>query len=221
MEAEEYEAIPWSTLVADAKPAVDRRIYFAGTAVAAVVVLFLVMRFLGSTSPTPAATPATAAATVPAEVISETVDTPLAPAMPAEPLGSISEADLMAIAGEPLATEQRIPILVAEWFVTDYFTRDGSPETLASLEAALGDPGLAALLPHRDPDDTESFVEWARVFSIDEAADETVISVAYRTVTRAEDGFVRDPVRAVTLELANEPTRGWVVTSLPVAADLP
>lgn len=44
--------------------------------------------------------------------------------------------------------------------------------------------------------------------------------MAYRTVHEEEGGFVRDPVRAVSVALMEGPD-GWVVDALPFEIDLP
>ena len=44
--------------------------------------------------------------------------------------------------------------------------------------------------------------------------------MAYRTVHEEEGGFVRDPVRAVSVALTVGPD-GWLVDALPLDIDLP
>ena len=218
MEAEEYEQIPWSNLVAESEPTVDRRLYIAGAAVAVVVVVFLAARLFGSpasqlAAPVPGAPPPAVA-----PVVAD--PPPTVPVVPAEPIGSVSEADLMADAGESDSMNVDVPVLIAEWFVTDFFTRDGSPETLASLEAAVATDELGAELPHHEEPTETVFVEWARVFDLVENDDSIQVSVAYRSVHSEEAGFVRDPVRAVELTLT-EIGQVWLVSSLPSVVGLP
>lgn len=223
MEAEEYEQIPWSNLVAESEPAVDRRLYIAGAAVAAVVVVFLAARMFGSPAPQLAAPlPETASPSVAPAIVDSlpTAAVDAVPIAPAEPIGSVSEADLMADAGGSELMNVDVPVLIAEWFVTDFFTRDGSPETLASLEAAVATDELGAALPHHEESTENVFVEWARVFDLIESADSIQASVAYRSVHSEEGGFVRDPVRAVELTLTDS-GQGWVVASLPSVIALP
>jgi len=218
MESEEYEHIPWSNLVTQTEPTVDRRLYIAGAAVGVVVIMFLASRLFGSTAPQLAAP---LPETVPPAVSPVEVDAPSTPVTPpSEPIGSVSEADLMADAGESSVANIDVPVLIAEWFVTDFFTRDGSPETLASLEAAVATDELAADLPHHDEDASTAFVEWARVFDLNESDDSIQVSVAYRSVHAEEGGFVRDPVQAVELTLT-ETAQGWRVSQLPSAIPLP
>ena len=168
MDAEEYEQIPWSNLVADAQPSIDKRVYIAGAILAAIVVLFIGARAFGGgtvsqAAPTP--NPVAVADATPADVVP---DSPLVPPQ-LEPIVSVSEADLMAGVGEPVGDffdGNEKPKLIAEWFVTDFFTRDGSSETLASLESVLAGAQIAAELPHHEHDGFGVFVEWAKTFEI-------------------------------------------------------
>ena len=222
MESEEFEQIPWSGLVAQAQPTVDPKWYAAGGVVAAIVIVLLVMRMLsGSAAPeivpvlaveSPSQLPAPTAVVEPPSVVADGAITE----------GAITEADLMAI-DEPDFTQGAVDIqrFVAEWFVTDFFTRDGSAETIASLEAALSDGASAVSLPHHEDDGAETFVEWARAFAYEYSANGLVdVSVAFRTVHRSEDGFVRDPVRAVIVRI-----RDWdatpTVIGVPTVTNLP
>jgi hypothetical protein len=219
VDSEEFEQIPWSGLVAQAQPSVDPRWYAVGGVVGAVVIVLLVMRMFSGSAPPDIApvlaneSPPDLSVPVPAPVVEP-------PTVVTE--GAITEADLMAI-DEPGVVQGDVDVqrLVAEWFVTDYFTRDGSAETIASLEAALADVDAVAGLPHHEDDGAETFVEWARAFAYEYAGEDLVdVSVAFRTVHRGEDGFVRDPVRAVVVGIS-----GWnstpVVASVPVFTDLP
>lgn len=218
MEAEEYEQIPWSNLVADSEPSRDRRLYIAGAAIAAIVIAFLAARMFGSPAPSVAAPlPVTVAPSVAPAVVDPQ---PTVPFVADDPIGGVSEADLMADVGNPELADVNVPVLIAEWFVTDYFTRDGSPETLASLEAALANPDLATDLPHHEEASGDAFVEWARAFDVTEVGDGLEVSVAYRSVHAEEGGFIRDSVKAVKLTLTETGGR-WLVTSLPTVASLP
>ncbi len=218
MEAEEYEQIPWSNLVADSEPSADRRLYIAGAAIAAIVIVFLGARLLGSPA---ASVAAPLPVTVPPSVAPAVVDPePAAAVVVDDPIGGVSEADLMADVGDSGLVDMDVPVLIAEWFVTDYFTRDGSPETLASLEAALSTADLAAELPHHGATEGDAFVEWARAFEITEVDDGLEVSVAFRSVHAEEGGFIRDSVSAVTLTLINS-SGHWLVNSLPIVVPLP
>jgi hypothetical protein len=217
MDSEEFEQIPWSGLVAQAQPAVDPKWYVAGGVVGAVVVVLLVLRMFTQSSPPPIA-PIVAVDTLPVQT---------APTMAEDPASTvtgsaITEADLRAI-DMPVVSQGDIGIvqLVAEWFVTDYFTRDGSSETISSLEARLDDGHDLADLPHHGADEVDTFVEWARAFAFDYPDEGLVdVSVAFRTVHRGEEGFIRDPVRAVLVAIRDWDTTPTVV-SAPLTVDLP
>lgn len=216
MEVEEHEQIPWSHLVAEVEPQVDRRIYLVGGAVASVVLLIVAMRFFGSTAAAPV--PQEVAAAMPAPTGTEQVATATVPVV-VTTVGAISEADLMADvpAGNPASIDTAR--LVAEWFVTDFFTRDGSTATLASLEERLRSQASEAL-PHGNDMEPNQFVEWAKVFSLVPTAVGQEASVAYRAVRATNDGFVRDPVRAVAVSLFHDGER-WLVDSLPTSIETP
>jgi hypothetical protein len=219
VDSEEFEQIPWSGLVAQAQPSVDPRWYAVGGVVGAVVIVLLVMRMFSGSAP-PDIAPVLANETPPDLPVP--VPAPVVEPAPIVTDGSITEADLMAI-DEPGVVQEDVNVqrLVAEWFVTDYFTRDGSAETIASLEAALADVNAAGNLPHREDDGAETFVEWARAFAYEYAGEDLVdVSVAFRTVHRGEDGFVRDPVRAVVVGIRNWSTSP-VVAGVPILTDLP
>ena len=221
MESEEYEQIPWANLVADAQPTIDKRLYIVGGVVAMIVAIVLVTRMSspGGSGPPPvseglahAPVPQTQNLTVATDPTS--IETPVA---------VVTEADLMAsIEPNPIAPNTFIPdtrlVVVAEWFVTDFFTRDGSNATVESLKARLA-PDMASDLPHHNPDE-EQFVEWAKVFSVDEADPGYEVLVAFRTVHRTDSGFVRDPVRAVAVRLLADGD-SWIVAGLPTSAETP
>lgn len=223
MDAEEYEQIPWANLVADAQPGIDKRVYIAGGILAAIVVLFIGARAFGGGTVIQAAPAPEPVAVADATPFDLGPDSPFAPP-PLAPIVSVSEADLMAGVGEtfgdPSASGNETPKLIAEWFVTDFFTRDGSAETLASLESVLAGDETAAELPHREHDGFGAFVEWAKTFDVVDHETGVEVSVAYRTVHEEEGGFVRDPVRAVSVVLTVGPD-GWLVDALPLDIDLP
>jgi hypothetical protein len=217
VDSEEFEQIPWSGLVAQAQPSVDPRWYAVGGVVGAIVIVLLVMRMFSGSAP-PDVVPVLANEPLPEQPVPAPAVEP--PTVVTE--GAITEADLMAI-DEPGVVREDVDVqrLVAEWFVTDYFTRDGSAETIASLEAVLADVDAAGDLPHHEDDGAETFVEWARAFAYEYAGEDLVdVSVAFRTVHRGEDGFVRDPVRAVVVGIRNWNTTP-VVASVPIFTDLP
>ena len=217
MESEEYEQIPWSNLVAETKPPVDRRLYIAAGVLGGMIVLVIGMRLFASPSPGPTDLSMSTVSSTSNETVAPTADTPT-PDTPVSVVGAVSEADLMAAYPEVSASSM-VAGFVAEWFVTDFFTIDGSEETVRSIEMRLrGDP--AAELPHEDPELPDTFVEWARAFSIDDDGSNAEVEVAFRTVHATEGGFARDPVGAVVVSLAYLDGQ-WFVTGVPVATGLP
>jgi len=193
---EEFEQIPWSSLVAEQTAGVDRRVYLAVGVVAVLVAAILGSRMIGGTTqPAPLALP-------PVEV--EVPDTSRSEAMttPSSTVGVVvSEADLMAALPTLDPTDSRLAVVFAEWFVTDYFTTDGSIETEESVAAlmSLSSSPDPRELP-RPPDGT--YVEWARATDV-AAADESSLAVRilFRTISSTSDGFVRDPVAAVSVSI--------------------
>ncbi len=189
MEHEDREEIPWSSLVAELDTGVDRRWWIAGGAAVLVVAAILAFRVVMSTGGQPeVVAPAPAVETI---ALAHPTDT----ALPQPAL--LSEADLRAEV-DPARTagaQSR-----AEWFVLDYYTVDGSTETSASIRSALGVP--EATLPHDDPLTPHSFVEWARTIRMVSSDDPIyVFDVAFRTIGMSEEAFVRQPVRAVRVEI--------------------
>jgi hypothetical protein len=216
MEAEEYEQIPWSNLVADTQPGVDRRLYLVGGGIAVVVILILGMRMFGS--PDPAPIPEAAAVSAPVAESLADAAVPDPEPEPAVVVDTVTEADLMAATGSP-SERFAMAEFFAEWFVTDFYTRDGSSETLASLKAVMSE-SMAAELPHGEPDANDAFVEWARAFHTEDRGATVDVSVAFRSVHAVDGGFIRDPVEAVTVTLANIDDR-WTVQNLPRITELP
>lgn len=211
MESEEYEQIPWANLMAEARPTVDPRLYVVGGVVAVIVAIVLAGRMLGSPAPSGATT---VAFEEPATTVVGTL-----PEMVEPTAVVVSEADLMATIEPAIASVDPIAVLTAEWFVTDYFTRDGSAETLASLEGFLP-PALAAALPHHTHEAPDQFVEWAKVFGVTPSDHGLDVSVAFRTVSGTDEGFVRDPVQAVAVGI-EQSGPSWMVISLPINVPVP
>ena len=231
MEREELDQIPWSQLAIEADDGVDRRWYIVGIAVGLVVVAVLAFRLLsgGSGQPDPSAargplgdasvgTPVEdTAATIPAEAVQ--ADDATSVEVPADPMAgdrAITEAQLTVGDTTPDAEE----VVVAEWFITDLFTIDGSPETAAAVRARVSPELLDDPLAHDDPDAVETFVEWARAFRIEDAPTGPMISVAFRTIRRTDAGYVREPVRAVVVPLVSVDEQ-WLVTAWPTTVDPP
>ena len=158
-----------------------RTLYLAAAAIVAVVVGFTGIRFFegqrhgeDTAGPAPTATPAAAAA--------RTTTTTL-----------LSEADLIAV--DPSLATLAV-VARAEWFVTDYFTIDGSPAP--DLQAAFPTDAALPALPHSASDGRVSFVEWARAYDVRQHQEGFVVTVLFRTLFEGEDGiYSRSPLRAV------------------------
>lgn len=188
MEHEEREEIPWSNLVAHVEEGSDRRWYIVAVAVGIVVVAFVGLRFLGTTSggvePADIGAPTSSTTTTVAET-------------------SPSEGALI-VAEEELTTEAEVGtmhvVTRAEWFVADFFTVDGSDATEADLRAALGDDLTDVDLPHGDEAMPETFVEWAKAIAVRDLQPSSFeVDVAYRAITASEGGYERSAVTFVTV----------------------
>lgn len=205
MESEELEQIPWASLLADQAEGVDKRIYMAVGGVGILIVLVLAMKLLGGgAQPVPEAVALAPEVTV-AEVVA--IETPMV----------IAEADLRAVAvAEPVApTRDRLLEVTAEWFVTDWFTRDGSSETIQSVRSMLSSDLSIETLPHEQSDAEVVFVEWAKTVDVEVVeGDVSMVTVAYRSIRQTSEGFVRNPVETVVvaIEASDE---SLTVVSLP------
>jgi hypothetical protein len=190
---DEYEEIPWSTLLSEHQQGRTKTLYLAATVIVAVVVGFVGIRWL--TSPGHGDGGAVAAqadtTTVPGAGAVESTTTATSTT------AILSEADLMAV--EPSILELSA-VARAEWFVTDYFTVDGPlPEELIS--AFVNDAMLPDLPSPSDAD--ISYVEWARAFDIRPTESGYAVSVVFRSLTEEPGGaFIRSPVRAVDVLVA-------------------
>ncbi|MGH8911652.1 MAG: hypothetical protein ACRDVD_04000 [Acidimicrobiia bacterium] len=187
-----FERIPWESLE---KPP-NRR--WALYLVAAAVVMGAVGLTVGRGIATPQAVPpSTVPPTTVAPVTSlpglgpTTIPVASAPDIPT----TWSEADLMAVPAQDLEDGAAA---LAEWYVVDYFTRDGSGA------------------------DGRSFVEWSAVLDkrwlTASALEHTV--VVRRLAAPGDEPYDRVPTEAwrVTTELVDE---GWVVVEGPVEATPP
>lgn len=206
MESEELEQIPWANLVAEQTDGIDKRIYMGVGVVAILVVLIFGMRmFGGSGQPVPLPMES-----LPAVTAVEITPTP-------SPM-VVTEADLRADeAPVPVqASSNLLAEVTAEWFVTDWFTRDGSGETVRSIRSVLS-PDLQSMdLPHDEPDADVVFVEWAKTVEIETISQATVgVTIAYRSIRQTDEGFVRNPVETVVviLDISDDSA---MVTALPI-----
>ena len=200
---DEYEEIPWSTLLTEHRQGRAKTIYLAAAVIVAVVVGFVGIRWF--TAPGHGEQPALAAPV-------ETTTTETAAIEPESSTTTVglSEADLMAVVP---AVAELAAVARAEWFVTDYFTVDGPiPEEL--ITAFVNDAAIPDL-PTGDGAGI-SYVEWARAFDVRPTTSGYVISVVFRSLTEEPDGaFVRGPVRAVDVLIAVEDGETAVV-ELPI-----
>ncbi len=187
---DEYEEIPWRTLLTEHRQGRAKTLYTAAAVIVAVVIGFVGIRWF--TAPSHGEEPALAASTETTTTEAGVVET-----QSSSTTGVLSEADLMAVV--PAAPELSA-IARAEWFVTDYFTVDGPiPEELIS--AFVND----AAIPDLPKDDGVgiSYVEWARAFDVRPTTSGYAISIVFRSLTEEPDGaFVRGPVRAVDVLIA-------------------
>jgi hypothetical protein len=199
---DEYEEIPWSTLLAEHRRGRAKTLYLAAAAVVAVVVAVVVFRWLtapghgdGSALAAPVETSTTA-------MVDSTA--------PTSTTVALSEADLMAV---PPGISELSAVARAEWFVTDYFTIDGPmPEEL--IAAFVNDASIPDL-PGRS-DAAISYVEWARAFDIRPTEQGYAVSVVFRSLTEEPDGsFARSPVRAVEVLVSVEDGE-TAVSDLPI-----
>jgi hypothetical protein len=126
----------------------------------------------------------------------------------------IAEADLRVEEPVSVQTPDVLVEVTAEWFVTDWFTRDGSKETIRSIREAMSPTLEVAAMPHEAEDEPVTFVEWARSVGSEMTADGIEVTVVYRAIRETEEGFVRDPVRTVLLSLQYL-DEAVVVMSLP------
>lgn len=207
MESEEFEQIPWANLVAEQSDGIDKRVYLAVGLVGLLVVAVFGMRLLGGGSqPTP---PVQAIA--PHSPVAREVETVVGAPTPMV----ISEADLMADAPVGISSGNRLVEVTAEWFVTDWFTRDGSQETIRSIREVLSPDVVVGLLPHEAQDHPATFVEWAKAVGTENAPDGGLdVAVAYRAIRETEEGFVREPVITVVVSLTRNGD-SILVTVLP------
>ena len=98
--------------------------------------------------------------------------------------------------------------------MTDWYTRDGSPETVLSIRSALSPTLEIEVIPHETEGEPVTFVEWAKTVGSEVTADGFDVTIAFRAIRETEDGFVRDPVRTVLISLQYQDS-AVLVSSLP------
>lgn len=195
MEDEEFEHIPWASLIGGDD---DRRsrILYIGVAVAAAVVIGVVgARWLAGPQhgPIDADTAAPAPGPV-ATVAAETTTSSTAP---------LTEADLMAAL--PASDDASLAMMRAEWFVRDYFTVDGHAGAGEELRRSFAGGVVVPALPHDDPEISgTTYVEWCRAYRAQPVGvGSFAVGVAFRSLHLDDAGvYRRTPVRAVEVLVA-------------------
>jgi hypothetical protein len=207
MESEEFEQIPWASLVAEQREGVDRRIYLTVGVVGLLVAVVFGMRlFSGGSQPTP---PQAVAIEPPTTALEEAT-----PPSPPQTSMVVAESDLRVDTPRKAQGVDQFVLTTAEWFVIDWFTRDGSQETVRSIKSALS-PALAIdTIPHEIDGEAVTFVEWAKTVDAQATVDGFEVTIAYRSIRETEDGFVRDPVETVSLSIEKQGS-DLTVTALP------
>jgi hypothetical protein len=198
---EEHEEIPWSMLVDHDRRSRSRTLYIGAAVVIALVVIVTGIRWVDSHRHGP---------TEPVAVASSTTT------VPPPTTTVVSEADLMPVDS---ATDRLAAIARAEWFITDYFTIDGSPAP--GLLDAFTDDAVLPDLPQLTGDSAVSFVEWARATAVRSHPGGYAVTVLYRTLyENAEQRFERSPVRGVDVLVIVDGER-TAIAELPVAVPIP
>ena len=190
-DVEIFERIPWDALE---KPR-DRRwiVYLVAAAVVMGAIGVSVGRGMITVGPSPTTAPSVPQTPDPTTPPDVTAPVATAPEIPT----TWTEADLMAVPAETLEDSAAV---MAEWFIVDYFTRDGGNSDAGG----------------------RSFVEWAAVVDckwVSSSVMELTV-VVRRLAAEGNDPYQRIPVEGwqVTTELGDE---GWVVVQGPVATAAP
>lgn len=196
-DAEEMDFIPWSRLVDDNGPGAPRLVYVAAAAVLALGVgAIAAPRLLRSDVPA-------STLDIPAETVSAAVQPDATESRPVP-----SEVPASApVASNLVGDEARRAKVaaVAEIFVQDYFTRDLDPNRALDLATWEIEPG---------PQETSTYVEWARTVEIEAHDADWSVDVAFRVITSVDGTFVRQPIRFVTQRV----DAGEQPVGLPVVA---
>ena len=239
-QAEHFESIPWSSLVPPRNEARRRMLFVAATVVIGVVLGLVGGGFLRGNSGrgTVVSLPPLAAAEPVADPAGESIaplsldlsplDISVESPPPVDAAGVVapvsprlySEADLMAVLPEE---EMRAAVMRAEWFVTDFFTVDGSITAMADMAEVLPIGLTGTSLPHEDPGTSISYVEWARAYLVEPAHPGAYrVTVAFRTLAGPEPGaLVRSAVRAVAVTVEVGADGASAVLDLPSPAERP
>ena len=209
VDEEEYEQIPWSSLLAEHRTGRGRLALGASGVLVVAALVFGLVRWTSSGDVDSNGALLTVPAVEPAPGPPSTSTT--------STVALLSEADLMASASPQVA-----PALIemrAEWFITDYFTVDGEAGAGTELARAfVGDADLPPL-PHvaEDPGGS-SFVEWARAYDSTRVADGSYrVAVAFRSIFMHPDGFyARGPMRAASVVVVVGPDGAAAIGDLPM-----
>jgi hypothetical protein len=208
---EEFGSIPWDALVRPGRPDWRRLVNLGALALAVAAIAALTVRTLWPAGPSidePAldavglAQPASLESVPPAEPI---------PAPEPESVLT-TEADLMAL--DPGSVE-RAAAAYAEWFAAVYFTVDGTHEDLDSW--STNQP------PPTSQPGPMSYVESVTALAVERIDSVSLrVTVVVRTLSTPgpEEGYRRDPVRAVSIPVAITP-EGLAVADLPAPVSLP
>jgi hypothetical protein len=205
---EEYEHVPWSQLVAPSRPALTRPVVVAVAVAGGLLAGFLGSRLAAGNGPADAAPPP-----FPVTSTAPAITAPPDPVVAPPPAPALyTEADLLAVLPEE---EVRLAVMLAEAFVTDYFT----------VVPAAASPPVA------DPDEPEdaaepprqTYVEWARAFRVDGAdPGGYAVHVAFRMLAGdASGGFLRVPLQAVRVDVVRAADGEVTVADLPAPVPAP
>jgi hypothetical protein len=190
---EVYERIPWEHLD---KQGSDRQWLLVGLA-GAVALGALAYSFMKNQPVESVAAAPTVEQPVTAEAPPSTVVRSLGATTTVASPVVISEADLYAIDAQQLAD---VASTHAEWFAVEYFSVDGSTESSETLLDLLPE---GVPLPEA-PAGTQVFVDWVGTQRIVQIGDfDFAIEVLVRSlVSTPENGFTRQPVRLIEIEVS-------------------
>lgn len=190
---EVYERIPWEHLD---KQGSDKQWLLVGLA-GAVALGALAYSFMKNQPVEPvAAAPSVEQPAVTASTPSTTAMSPSTMGTVASPL-VVSEADLYAVDPEHLAD---VASAHAEWFAVEYFSVDGSTESMGTLRRLLPE---GVPLPEA-PAGTQVFVDWVGTQGLTQTGDfDFEVEVLVRSlVSTPESGFTRQPVRGIRVDVS-------------------